>query len=162
MTCSWTRAVIAFALFASAACAANEASNQAVAAGEREQVVNSAAEAPVGTPNTSAKATNAAAGGEPTQSAAEGSILAWSRPTAGSTVSAPVNELVFHFSPPARLGEVTVTGPEGTMPMMVTAVGEVEHYSLPVSGLGPGRYTVDWKASSRGVDHNGSFSFVVR
>lgn len=162
MTCSWKRAAVAFALLASAACAADDASNEAANAGEGRPLVNSTAEAPAGAPNTSADATNAAAGEQPAQSTAEGSILAWSRPAGGSTVSAPVNELVFHFSPPARLGEVTVSGPEGAMPMMVTAVGEVEHYSLPVSGLGPGRYTVDWRASSRGVDHNGSFSFVVR
>ena len=90
------------------------------------------------------------------------SILAWSKPAAGSTVSAPANELVLHFSPPARLGEVTVTGPDGTMPMMVTAVGEVEHYSLPLSAEKAGRYTVEWKASAQGVDYNGSFSFEAR
>lgn len=104
-----------------------------------------------------------AAGAESTEATARSSsILAWSRPAAGSTVAAPVNELVLHFSPPARLGEVTVAGPDGAMPMMVTAVGEVEHYSLPMSGLGPGRYSVEWKATARGVDYNGSFSFDVR
>ena len=90
------------------------------------------------------------------------SILAWSSPAAGSIVAAPVNQLVLHFSPPARLMEVTVAGPEGMMPMMVTAVGEVEHYSLPLSGLGPGSYTVDWRASIRGQQHRGRFSFAVR
>ncbi len=98
----------------------------------------------------------------PANPGAAASILAWSKPAAGSTVGEPVNELVFHFSPPARLGEVTVTGPDGTMPMMVTAVGEVEHYSLPVSGLEPGRYTVAWKATAGGVAYTGSFGFQVR
>ena len=100
----------------------------------------------------------------PAQSAgtANQSILEWSRPAGGSTVSAPVNEIQFHFSPPARLSEVTVTGPQGQMPMMVTAVGEVEHYSLPLSGLGPGRYAVDWRASANGVDYRGGFGFEVR
>lgn len=90
------------------------------------------------------------------------SILAWSKPAAGSTISAPVNELALHFSPPARLGEVTVTGSDGAMPMMVTAVGEVEHYSLPLPGLGPGRYLVDWRATAGGVEHRGSFAFQAR
>ncbi len=90
------------------------------------------------------------------------SILAWSSPAAGSAVSAPVNQLMLHFSPPARLMEVTVTGAEGMMPMMVTAVGEVEHYSIPVSGLDPGSYTVDWRAGVRGQQHQGRFSFTVR
>ncbi len=93
---------------------------------------------------------------------ADGSILAWSRPAAGSTVSGPVNELQLHFTPPARLGEVTVTGPEGAMPMMVTAVGEVEHYSLPLSGLGSGSYTVDWRAIRAGREYRGTFGFTVR
>ena len=103
----------------------------------------------------------AAAGSTPEAGTAR-SILAWSRPAAGSTVSAPVNELVFHFTPPARLGEVTVTGPDGAMPMMVTAVGEVEHYSLPLSADTPGAYTVAWRASVQGREHQGSFGFTVR
>lgn len=98
----------------------------------------------------------------PAASATSQSILAWSTPAAGSTVSGPVNELVLHFSPPARLGEVTVTGPDGAMPMMVTAVGEVEHYSLPLPGLGPGRYAVEWRALAAGAEQQGSFGFTVR
>lgn len=93
---------------------------------------------------------------------AEQSILVSSTPAAGSTVSGAVNELMLHFSPPARLMEVTVTGPDGAMPMMVTPVGEVEHYSLPLSGLGEGSYTVDWRATASGQQHAGSFGFSVR
>lgn len=104
----------------------------------------------------------AAAAGSAGTPAATSSILAWSRPAAGSTVAVGVDQLVLHFSPPARLGEVTVTGPEGAMPMMVTAAGEVGHYSLPLSELGPGSYTVQWRATARGVDHRGSFGFKVR
>jgi len=92
---------------------------------------------------------------------ASASILASSTPAAGATVAAPVNELVLHFAPPARLLEVTVAGPDGTMPMMVSAVGEVDHYALPLSGLGPGRYTVAWRASRSGAEHRGSFGFAV-
>ncbi len=98
----------------------------------------------------------------PAASAVSQSILAWSTPAAGSTVSGPVNELVLHFSPPARLGEVTVTGPDGAMPMMVTAVGEVKHYSLPLPGLGPGRYAVEWRALAAGAEKQGRFGFTVR
>lgn len=94
--------------------------------------------------------------------AAENSILASSNPAAGSTVAAPVNELVLHFDPPARLGEVTITGSDGVMPMMITSVGEVPHYSVPLSGLGPGDYTVRWSATSGGQAHEGSFSFTVQ
>lgn len=103
--------------------------------------------------------TTSAAAGAP---AAESAILAWSRPAAGSTVPAPVDELVLHFAPPARLGEVTVNGPDGAMPIMVTAVGEVEHYSLPLSGIGSGSYTVEWTATASGARHRGSFRFTAR
>ena len=44
------------------------------------------------------------------------SILPMSTPVAGSTVKGPVNELVLHFSRPARLGETVVTGPQDRMP----------------------------------------------
>lgn len=162
MTCSWKSTGVALLLLASAACTRDDGSNDAANAGEGDPLVNSTAEAPAVARNTAAEASNTAAADPPAQRTAEGSILAWSRPAAGSTVSAPVNELVFHFSPPARLGEVTVTGPEGAMPMMVTAAGEAEHYSLPLSAAGPGRYTVAWKATARGVDYNGSFGFEVR
>lgn len=93
---------------------------------------------------------------------AENSILARSSPAAGSTVSAPVNELVLNFNPPARLGEVTVTGPDGVMPTMVTSVGEVQRYSVPLSGLGWGDYVVRWSATVGEQPHEGSFSFSVR
>ena len=91
------------------------------------------------------------------------SILERSSPVAGSTVSAPVNKLELWFDPPARLLELKVTGSDGlAMPIMVHAVGEVGYYSLPLSGLGAGRYTVDWKASVAGQGHTGSFGFTVK
>jgi len=93
---------------------------------------------------------------------AKDSILIGSNPAAGSTVSAPVDSLELHFKPPARLGEVTIKGPEGTMPTMVHAVGEVADYSIPLSGLGPGSYTVSWKATSGGRNHEGTFAFTVK
>ncbi len=162
MTCSLRSAAVALVLLASAACANKGGSNEVANAAQGDSLVNSTAEAPAGAPNTSSQATNTPAADQPTRSTAAGSILAWSRPAAGSIVKAPVDELVFHFSPPARLGEVTVSGPEGAMAMMVRAVGEAEHYSLPLSGVAPGQYTVAWKATARGVDYNGSFRFEVR
>lgn len=90
------------------------------------------------------------------------SILVSSSPAPGSTVHAPVNNLALHFAPPARLDQVTVTGPDGTMPMMVNAVGEVADYSLPLPGLGPGNYTVQWKALVAGTAHQGSFAFTAK
>lgn len=95
-------------------------------------------------------------------SSAETSILVSSSPSAGSTVAAPVNELVLNFDPPARLGEVTVTGPDGMMPMMITSVGEVPRYSVPLHGLGPGDYVVRWTATAGGQAHEGSFRFTVQ
>ena len=158
MSSIWKMSLV-LALLASAACA-RESTNETVAVGNAG--TDMAAEAPGQVPAPTGGAASASGGEQAAGTATAGSILAWSRPAAGSTVNAPVDELVFHFTPPARLGEVTVTGPEGAMPMMVTAVGEVEHYSLPLSGIGTGRYTVDWKARARGVDYRGSFGFEVR
>jgi methionine-rich copper-binding protein CopC len=91
------------------------------------------------------------------------SILEHSSPAAGSTVSGPVDKLELWFNPPARLLEVKVSSSDKlAMPIMVHAVGEVGYYSLPLSGLGPGPYTVDWKASAAGQSHAGSFSFTVK
>lgn len=89
-------------------------------------------------------------------------LLASSVPGNGEVVRAPLNRLELHFSPPARLMEVTLSGPGGLMPMMVTPVGETAHYSLPVSGLGPGAYTVDWRARAGTREDRGSFAFTVR
>ena len=93
---------------------------------------------------------------------AASSILASSNPAAGSTVTGPVNAVALRFNPAARLNEIIVDGPNGTMPVMVTAVGEVRDYSVPVSGLGSGRYTLRWRASVKGVDYQGQFGFDVR
>lgn len=158
MTSIWKKAAV-FALLAGAGCAVDDA-NETIDVGN--DGTNIGTEAPAQAPSPSAEGTNAANGEQPQATAAAGSILAWSRPAAGSTVTTPINELVLHFSPPARLGEVTVTGPEGAMPMMVNAVGEVDHYSLPLSDAGPGRYTVDWRATAGGVGYRGSFSFEAR
>ena len=93
---------------------------------------------------------------------AEQSILISSNPAAGSTKRSPIEALQLHFDPPARLDEVTIGGPDGVMPTMVHAVGEVSDYSIPLSGLGPGGYTVNWRATAHGHEHRGSFSFTVR
>ncbi|MBA3511080.1 copper resistance CopC family protein [Sphingomonas sp.] len=91
------------------------------------------------------------------------SILQSSTPAHGSTVVGPVDSLELRFSPPARLLELTVTGSDGlTMPMMVTAVGEVARYSIPLSGLQAGAYTVNWRAAVAGTSHSDSFRFTVR
>ena len=91
------------------------------------------------------------------------SILQSSTPADGSIVEVPVTEIKLRFSPPARLDELTVTGGDGmTMPMMVTAAGEVSSYSIPVSDLGTGAYTVQWRASASGTPHQGIIRFTVR
>ena len=107
---------------------------------------------------------NACAAAPPAEPAAvTQSILQSSTPADGSIVEGPVTDLKLRFSPPARLDELTVTGSDGmTMPMMVTAAGEVSTYSIPVSDLGPGAYTVQWRASAGGTPHQGTIRFTVR
>lgn len=89
-------------------------------------------------------------------------LLASSRPANGEVARWPVNSMELNFNPPARLLEVTVSGPDGQMPMMVTAIGESAHYSLPLPGLGPGSYTVDYRATAGGREDRGTFAFTVR
>lgn len=106
-------------------------------------------------------AAQSAASGTPLRQSAS-SILVRSIPAPGSAVSGPVDELSLTYDPPARLDELTINGPDGLMPMMVTAAGETDNYLLPLPDLGPGSYTVSWKAFSRGTAHNGSFSFTIK
>jgi hypothetical protein len=60
------------------------------------------------------------------------------------------------------LDEVTISGPDGLMPMKVTSVGETDRFSLPLSVTERGSYAVNWRATSRGTAHSGSFSFTVK
>jgi methionine-rich copper-binding protein CopC len=89
-------------------------------------------------------------------------ILASSEPAAGATVGAPVDELILRFNHPARLDEVTIKGPEGLMPAMILSVAEVADYSIPLNGLGPGFYTVNWKATAQTRRYQGSFEFAAK
>jgi len=90
------------------------------------------------------------------------SILANSNPSDGSTVREPVEAVELHFDPPARLDELIVSGPDGDMPSAIHAVGEVPDYSIPLSDLRSGVYTVTWRATARGREYNGRFGFAVR
>lgn len=86
-----------------------------------------------------------------------------SRPVANSTVTGPVNAIELHFSRPARLIELTLTGPDGSvMPTMVTSAGEQQHYNVPVSVEDRGSYRVAWRANAAGTQSSGSFAFTVR
>jgi ketosteroid isomerase-like protein len=89
-------------------------------------------------------------------------LLRGSTPANGAVVTGPVNSLELVFSPRARLLEVVVAGPGGVMPMMVTATGENARYSLPVAALGPGAYSIDWRATAAGREDRGTFSFTVK
>ncbi|MBC7576090.1 MAG: copper resistance protein CopC [Tardiphaga sp.] len=94
--------------------------------------------------------------------AAETSILVRSTPANGATVAGPVNQLTLHFARAARLLEVTVEGPDGLSPMMITAVGEVKDYSVPLSGLGAGAYRANWKAGAAGQTYTATIASTVR
>lgn len=89
-------------------------------------------------------------------------ILARSSPADGSTVAGAVSALQLHFSQRVRLAELTVTGPGGAMPMMITPAGEVADYTLPLPDLGAGNYRVEWRAVAAEHEYRGAFSFTVR
>lgn len=99
---------------------------------------------------------------EPVAQMAKGSILARSTPANGASVAGPVDQLILHFARPARLLEVTVEGPDGLSPMMITAVGETTDYTIPLPGLGTGTYRINWKASAAGAPSSGTVGFTVR
>lgn len=107
-------------------------------------------------------ATSPAPEAAPPASAAATGLTVTSTPAAGSTVAGPVNSLMLHFSAPVALGEVTVAGPDGLMPMMLSSAGLQAHYEIPLPGLGAGSYTVNWKAMHAGAERSGSFAFTVR
>ena len=92
----------------------------------------------------------------------ETQFLARSTPADGATVAAPVNTLQLKFARPVRLIEVTLDGPDGLSPMMITAVAETTDYSIPLPGLTGGSYRVNWRANASGRPHNGAFTFTVR
>jgi len=48
------------------------------------------------------------------------------------------------------------------MPIMVHSLGETLDYSLPLSGLSEGIYTVSWRATSQGRGYQGNYSFTVK
>jgi methionine-rich copper-binding protein CopC len=89
-------------------------------------------------------------------------LLIQSNPADGASVRAP-RLLSLTFREPVRLAEVTIIGPSGEMPMMITAAGEQRTYSVPLPDLEPGRHEVKWRALAQGgVAHEGRLSFTVR
>jgi methionine-rich copper-binding protein CopC len=48
------------------------------------------------------------------------------------------------------------------MPTMITPAAEQAHYSVPLSGLERGKYSVNWRATVAQQEHKGRFSFSVR
>ncbi len=96
------------------------------------------------------------------QQVAETSVLARSAPADGSIVAGPVNRLQLVFTRPVRLLEVTLAGPDGLSPMMITAAAETTEYSVPLPGLEKGYYRASWKASGAGRTYGGAIAFTVR
>ena len=74
----------------------------------------------------------------------------------------PVDEIRLRFSKPARLLELTISGPDGDMPMMVESADETHEYSIPLPGLGTGKYEARWRASAAGEESSGRLIFSVR
>ena len=92
----------------------------------------------------------------------ETQLLARSTPADGATVAAPVNNLQLKFARPVRLIEVTLDGPDGLSPMMITALAETTDYQIPLPGLTRGKYRVNWRASAAGRSYDGVLNFTVR
>lgn len=100
--------------------------------------------------------------GEPQKQVAETDILARSMPADGSIVAGPANQLQLRFARPVRLLEVTLEGPDGLSPMMITAPAEITDYQVPLPGLTVGKYRVNWRASAASRSYEGFLNFTVR
>lgn len=98
----------------------------------------------------------------PADASSPADLKVTSDPAAGSTVAGPVNRLMLDFSAPVALGEVTVSGPDGLMPMMLSPAGLQTHFEIPLPGLESGAYTVTWRATLNGAAKSGTFAFTVR
>lgn len=96
--------------------------------------------------------------------AGSSSLLESSIPANGSTLSRSPENMVFMFSRPVRLSEVTITSRGGTtIPTMVTAAGDLKRFSIPLPPLEPDVYTVRWRALDRAAQpHEGSIGFTIR
>lgn len=103
-------------------------------------------------------------GAAPPGEASAAGLLRSSDPQNGATLAKSPNNLVLVFSQPMRLNEVTIEGGKGTtMPMMVTAAGASERFSLPLSGLEADTYIARWRASGTdGRSQEGTIRFTVR
>ena len=103
------------------------------------------------------------AGAEPAAASAA-TILESSAPANGAVLSSAPEALMLTFGRPVRLAEVTVAGGDGMeMPMMIASAGANTRYSLPLDGVGRGKWTVRWRAvDEAGATHEGAFSFEVR
>jgi methionine-rich copper-binding protein CopC len=98
----------------------------------------------------------------PAAAAEAGARLLRSTPADGARLSQSPDALVLSYSRRVRLIEVIVQGSDGSeMPMMVTSAGEAETYSLPLSGLGAGSWTVRWRATSGGEPLSGTIKFTI-
>jgi len=91
------------------------------------------------------------------------SLLEASIPADGARLTASPENLVLSFRTPVRLQEVTVLGSDGqTVPMMITAAGLSRSFSIPMPDLGPGSYSVRWRAlDERGSSQEGNLGFVI-
>ena len=98
----------------------------------------------------------------PNNQTSQATVLARSTPANGSIVAGPVNNLQLKFARPVRLLEVTLDGPDGLSPMMITAPAETTDYQIPLPGLTGGKYRVNWRASAAGRSYDVVLNFTVR
>jgi methionine-rich copper-binding protein CopC len=102
-----------------------------------------------------------------TQPAAADALLQQARPAVGGSVSSAPSTIELHFSEgvEVRYSQVSVTGPDGTVPVSRPVNGGAKTVLVVQVNqqLKPGRYRVHWSVLS--VDTHktqGSFSFQVQ
>jgi hypothetical protein len=88
------------------------------------------------------------------------SILLASDPTDGSRVP-PLQVIRIWLVPEATLDEVTVTGPRGMEPIIIKTANKSGYYAFTYSALDAADYRINWRATSGGLQHNGTIRFRV-
>ncbi|WP_415922290.1 copper resistance CopC family protein [Tateyamaria sp. SN6-1] len=88
------------------------------------------------------------------------SVLKYSQPANGATLSAPPSELAMTFSKDIRLTGLTLADQKIDVP---DAAGFDVEFSVPLPGVASGEHTIEWRGiSADGHVMTGNVSFSVQ
>ncbi len=91
-----------------------------------------------------------------------GELLTRSTPAHGQILRRSPGELSLTFREPVRLAEVTISGDDQLIPIMLAPAGAQKRFRIPLPELDRGSYTVAWRAGVGAESRQGSFRFQIR